>query len=321
MFRPRDPRSGAAAAAAAAAALVVLAACVPPPGLTTTPTDDGLLRRVARIASKVPGRFGVAALHVESGRRLEWNAGEEFEAASVVKLALLVDGAARIAEGTLDPAARWTLTGPGKAAPSSLLGEFDDGLQPTERDLLRLMISRSDNTASNRFIDLFGAEAVNRRMASLGFPGIRLVGRIPDASPEETLSARWKGLRLGVMTPRATAELYRRIATRTLFPAARADGPDPHEIVWDVLSAQRQLDRIPRLAGEETGSRWAGKTGTMRGVRLDSGVLTTKKGRFVLVVFVDGLPDAETIAANRAMGEIAKEIVDAWSRELPDVLP
>ena len=58
------------------------------------------------------------------------------------------------------------------------------GLAPTNRDLLSLMVAISDNTAANRFIDLFGKDAVNARMATLGLPGIRLVGRIPDRGHE-----------------------------------------------------------------------------------------------------------------------------------------
>jgi beta-lactamase class A len=287
------------------------AACATtPPRFVLMPRDDALARRVTGLAQKAGGRWGIAALHLESGSRLFWNADESFEAASVIKLALLVEGIARISEGTLDPAARWTLTDERKAAPSSVLNDFDAGLAPTERDLLMLMIARSDNTAANHFIDLFGADAVNRRMEGLDLPAIRLLGRIPDYDPEETQPARWRGLKLGAATPRTTAELYRRIVTRTLLGVASDD------LLWRVLSQQRQRDRIPRLADAGIGSTWAGKTGTLSGVRADSGVLTTKAGRFVLVMLVDRIPDMPSVSVkvNETMGEIAKVIVDEWSR-------
>jgi beta-lactamase class A len=298
------------------AGLLVAASCATlPPGLTTTPADRGLASEVARLAARAGGRWGIAARHLESGRRLEWNASETFEAASVVKLALLAEAAARIQEKTLEPGARWRLTDSRKAAPSSVLDDFEAGLEPTEHDLLVLMIARSDNTAANRFIDLFGAEAVNRRMAGLGLGEIRLVGRIPDRDPEETQAGRWKGLKLGAMTPRATADFYGRVATGKLLGAV------PDELIWGILSEQHQVDRIPRLVGEEIGSKWAGKTGTLRGVRVDSGVLTLKSGRYVFAMFVDHIPDAAG-APQRVtftMGEIARRIVDAWSRPVPDV--
>lgn len=298
--------------------LLLTAACTSVPrGLVVSPPSDPLARRVASLAEKTKSRLGIAALHVETGRRLAWNADEVFEAASVYKLGLLAEAAARVKEHRLELTDRWRLTEKAKAAPSSFLLDFDPGLEPTQRDLLYLMIGRSDNTATNHFFDLFGKDAVNERMAALGFPKYRMVGRIPDRDPEETQDQRWKGLALGQMTPGETAEYYRRVVTGTLLGGAS------DRLIWNVLSSQHQLDRIPRLLLDLPGATWAGKTGTKRAVRVDSGVLTTKKGHFVLVVFADRIPETPgaTVFVNRTMGEIARAIVEAWSRDLPDLPP
>ncbi|MEO8587639.1 MAG: serine hydrolase [Acidobacteriota bacterium] len=283
-----------------------------PASLHTVPANTPLARRVAKLAAGSGARMGLVALHVESGRRLELNAADEFEAASVIKIALLAEAVAREQEGRLDLTDRWKLTSRNVAAGSGMLDEFDAGLTPTNRDLLQLMIAVSDNTAADRFIDLFGAEAVNARMAALGLPGIRLVGRIPSSGKEPQ---KWPPL--GIMTPRDTAELYRRVATRTLT------GPAGDRLLAKILTTQHTRDRLPRLLLEDKGTAWAGKTGSYGGVRNDSGILTTKKGRFVLVSFSDGIPDAKgaTAAAVRAMGEIAAEIVNDWSASLPDLSP
>jgi len=87
------------------------------------------------------------------------------------------------------------------------------------------------------------------------------------------------------------------------------------------------LDNAPsraRIARRfSSAALWAGKTGTMSGVRNDSGILRTPKGRFVLVVLTDGSPPANdnspTNPAVLAMGDIARAIVDEWSRNLPDL--
>ncbi len=68
---------------------------------------------------------------------------------------------------------------------------------------------------------------------------------------------------------------------------------------------------------------WAGKTGSMSGVRNDSGILRTKKGRFVLVVFTDGSkaegwgPDHPAVLA---IADLSRAIVDGWSRDLPEIV-
>jgi beta-lactamase class A len=291
--------------------LFFLSSCTSiPPSLHVTPADAPLARRVARLAADSGAHMGIVALHVESGQRLELDADESFESASVIKIALLAEAAAREAEGTLDLTDRWKLAAKSVAAGSGMLDEFDPGLTPTNRDLLSLMIAISDNTAANRFIDLFGREAVNARMEGLGLLGIRLVGRIPDHGREP---GKWEPL--GVMTPRDTAEFYRRVATRTLL------GPEPDRLVAKLLAGQHTRDRLPRLLLDGAASSWAGKTGTYGTVRNDSGILTTPKGRFVLVAFADRIPDRKgaTELATRAMGDIASVIVNDWSAALPDV--
>jgi len=61
----------------------------------------------------------------------------------------------------------------------------------------------------------------------------------------------------------------------------------------------------------------------MSGVRNDSGILRTKKGRFVLVVLT---AEAKSVGigpdhpAILAIADLAKAIVDQWSRELPDIV-
>src|ERR1035441_628733 len=117
--------------------------------------------------------------------------------------------------------------------------------------------------------------------------------------------------------PRATSELYRRVATRTLLD------PASDRLLAKLLATEHTHDRLPRLLVDEPGRSWAGKTGSYGGVRNDSGILTTKKGRFVLVAFADRIPDTVDGRARaiRAMGDIAAAIVNEWSSSLPDLEP
>lgn len=305
-----------ARAAALAALLPLLSSCAtaPPGDLRLVPSSEPLARRVARLADESGARLGIVALHVESGRELRWRDTETFEGASVVKLALLVEALVRSREGTLELDERWPIPPSAVAAGSGVLDEFDPWVAPTQRDLLRLMMVLSDNTAANRFIDLFGAEAVNCRMASIGLAGIELVGRIPDAgSPED--AAPWRPL--GRMTPRDTAELWRRAATGALVDR------DVSRLAMRLAARPRTANRVPVHLSSRPGHEWTGKSGTMRGVRADSGVLSTPKGTFVFAMFADRLADRADAgpAANAAMGAIAREIVDEWSRTLPDRAP
>jgi beta-lactamase class A len=294
-------------------ALVLSACATIPVSLKLNPQNDSLAKRVSRMIQHAGCRMGVAAIDLKRGRTLEWNAEETFEAASVIKIAILAEALTRWQDGKLDLTQRWSLTDQAKAAGSGVLDSFDPGLQPTNLDLLRIMIIVSDNTAANHWIDELGYEAINRRMAAAGLPQIRLVGnRLPDMNPPETESDRWKGLRFGEVTPKAVADYYQLLYEGKLL------NEEGTKVAREIFSQQHYTSRIPRLLLEKKDLKWEGKTGTLGDSILDSGILTTPNGSYALAIFADQIPDSKGASdkAVQAMGDIADEIVITWEREI-----
>ncbi len=298
-------------AAAPLLALALAAGCATAPQPETSPID----REVAAASARCGCRMGVAARHLESGRSYEHLADAEFEGASVTKIAVLTEAMAAVREGRVDLAQRWELTEKDKADGSGMLLMLDPGLEPTWNDLLTLMIGPSDNTATNAWIDRLGITAVNARMEALGFAHIRLLATIPLYSSRDARPSPWMGFRFGILTPREVALWYGRVA--------RAD-------LLDAQSSRRifeYLDKDPsRLRAARHFPRsdlWAGKTGSMSGVRNDSGILRTRKGHFVLVLLTDGSTATADNAADDpsvlAIADVAKAIVSTWSADLPDL--
>jgi beta-lactamase class A len=261
-------------------------------------------------------RIGVAARHLESGRAYEHNGSAEFESASVIKIAILTEAMARVREGRVSLADRWTLTEEKKADGSGTLLVLDPGLNPTWNDLITLMIGPSDNTAANAWIEQLGIDSINSRMASLGFPHIRLFSEIPALARAHDDPSPWRGFRLGTVTPDELADWMARVARGELLD------PDSSRRIFEYLDRDPTRQRIARRFPSEM--LWAGKSGSMRSVRNDSGVLRTRKGRFVLVVLTDGGTADVSSSADHpsvlAIADVAKAIVDTWSRDLPDIV-
>ena len=257
----------------------------------------------------------MAARHLESGRSYEHNGATDFESASVIKIAVVTEAMAAVQEGRVELEGRWELTATNKADGSGTLLMLDPGLEPTWNDLATLMIGPSDNTATNAWIHRLTVDAINARMQSLGFTHIRLFGTIPMLSQKEEEPSPWKGFRLGSITPNEVADWMTRVAKGDLLDAASS------KKIFDYLDTDPSRLRIARRFPPS--DLWAGKTGSMSGVRNDSGILRTKKGRFVLAVFTDGSqaegwgPDHPSILA---IAELSRVIVDGWSKDLPDVV-
>jgi beta-lactamase class A len=282
-----------------------------PKNLTLEPPDHSLAKRMGQIIQKAGCRMGVAALDLKNGRSVEWNATEKFESASVIKIAILAEALTRWRQGRLDLNARWSLSDRAKAAGSGVLDAFDPGLQPTNRDLLRLMIIVSDNTATNHWIDELGFDQINQRMQQAGLPEIRLLGKkLPDMNPPETESARWEGLHFGEVTPRSVAAYF-----KLLYKGELLDS-EGTKIAREIFSQQHFTSRIPRRLLDRAENKWEGKTGTMNGVVLDSGILTTPKGAYALAIFADHFSGASDASdhATEAIGDLAYEIVAAWEK-------
>ena len=259
-------------------------------------------------------RIGVSARHLESGRSYSHDGGADFESASVIKIAVLTEAMAGVKDGRIDLGQRWDLTPENKADGSGVLLMLDAGLEPTWNDLATLMIGPSDNTATNAWITRLSVEAINARMESLGFTHIRLFGTIPWLSQKDAEPSAWKDFRLGTITPDEVARWMGMVAKGELFDAATS------KQIFDYLDKDPSRLRIARRFPPS--DLWAGKTGSMSGVRNDSGILRTKKGRFVLAVFTDGSkadgwgPDHPSVLA---IADVAKAIVDGWSRDLPEI--
>jgi beta-lactamase class A len=259
-------------------------------------------------------RMGVAARHLEGARSYEHNGSVEFEAASVIKIAVLTEAMAGVREGSIDLSQRWELTAGDKADGSGTLLILDPGLNPTWNDLATLMIGPSDNTATNAWIARLGSDRINARMESLGFPHIPLLGTLPAYSRRDEDPSPWKGLRLGSITPHEVAEWMAQVAEGRLLD------PESSRRIFEYLDKDPSRLRIARRFPSE--ALWAGKSGTMSGTRNDSGILRTRKGRFVLVGLTDrgkavGLgPDHPAVLA---IADLSKAIVDGWSAELPDI--
>jgi beta-lactamase class A len=281
----------------------------------TVPVVAELDEAVARAESRCRCRLGVSAQHLESGRRYEHNGDVEFESASVIKIAVLTEAMARVHEGTVDLSERWDLTEANKADGSGTLLTLDAGLNPTWNDLTTLMIGPSDNTATNAWIDRLGVDAINSRMRLLGFTKITLLGTIPRLSTRGEEPSPWKGLKLGIITAHEIGDWMSRVAHGALLD------PDSSKKIFAYLDTDPSRLRIARRFPSE--DLWAGKTGTMSGVRNDSGILRTKKGKFVLAIFTadskaEGLGPDHPAAV--AIADLAKAIVDGWSRDLPDIV-
>ena len=112
---------------------------------------------------------------------------------------MLVEAFFQIQAGRLALDERLPLRTADKNLPSGVLTFFEDGLTPTVRDLLTLMIIISDNTATDMMMKRLGVETITARMQALGLAHIHVPLTVrgifnsmcPTPTPPRTFTS-WK---------------------------------------------------------------------------------------------------------------------------------
>jgi beta-lactamase class A len=258
--------------------------------LALSQNRDSVVEQIqSRISAEPGAQVGLAYIDLESGDTLFLNADTSFHAASTMKVPVMIElfrrantGSFRMDQGLLMVNQFASIV---DGSPYSLdVGSDSDstlyhriGQRVRVDTLLRLMITRSSNFATNTLITLVGADAVTRSMRSLGAQRIQVLRGVEDGKAFE------KGLN-NTTTARDLAIILRAIEEgRAASPAAT------HEMLA-ILLAQEFNEKIP--AGLPPGTRVAHKTGEITAVSHDAAIIYPPERKpYVLVVLTRGIAD------------------------------
>jgi len=136
-----------------------------------------------RLEAEIAGSgavWGISIRHVERNEGAGVRETEPFQTASVFKMGVLLELFHQAAEGKLRLDERTTWQSPERFMGSGLLVYLGPGLQPTWRDLGTLMITISDNAATDMLCERLGIANINARLAALGVEGFRVQGCTRD---------------------------------------------------------------------------------------------------------------------------------------------
>ena len=112
--------------------------------------------------------IGVAVKHLGTGEEASFNGDELFPMASVFKVPVIVELYKQVEAGRLSLDDKIMLKEADKVPGSGILRELSEGLGVTIKDLSRLMMILSDNTATDLIVERVGEDNVNATMKGLG---------------------------------------------------------------------------------------------------------------------------------------------------------
>lgn len=284
--------------------------------------DAALNARVQAIAAQHHGQVALFAENLRTGQTVGIDPDKPVQTASTIKLTILFDAMEQVRAGTVHLQDPIILHKDDQVSGSGILQFFDTPLTLTLRDVLMLMVTQSDNTATNLAIDKLGLDNINAETQRLGLKDTWLYKKVMKPATEP-MPPDQKTYGLGKTTPREIASLMARIYNCQFAASAQSTSSADKELCSTMLSLlQKQFyrDGLPRYLerdhSAEADAAIGNKTGSLDAVRNDIGLVSTKAGPIVLAIFTYNNADKGWSVDNEGELTIAKLtelIVSAWS--------
>lgn len=259
--------------------LVVLCFAVAPNGSEAAQEEhreilaDRFQSQLTRIASDSSGVLGISVIDINGDRAFNVHDNLVFPQGSAIKVAILATLYVKQEQGELDLTQALLIRASDRVDGTGYLRHFGDSISSLAvHDLSVLMITVSDNMATNILIDHVGMDSVNYVMAKLDLGKIKLQRRMI----RQEQSARGNE---NLATPGQAAELMARILTCDLPMAAGYC-----EEMQETLAIPHPGPLADGTPGE---IRLLQKSGTITGVRTSWGA-----------VDLDGRPYAIAVMGN-----------------------
>ncbi|MDZ7631242.1 MAG: serine hydrolase [Gemmatimonadaceae bacterium] len=276
------------------------------PAALTRADTAALHRQLDALSDAHHGVVGYAVVNLDTGERLGRRADEPFPTASLIKVPIAVALMDQVALGQLSLEDRMTVLRIEKVPGAGILQFLHDGAEITVRDAAWLMLTISDNTATNLLLSRLEIRRVWEAMERRGLARTKVHSKVFLRLASVAMDSSVK-YGLGVSTPNEMAQLFAMLAD------GKAVSPAADSVLMDMLDHNEDGQLLQRFV---EGVRAPHKTGATDAVRTEC-ALFHLESRVVACVFsrenVDQrwVLDSEPQQTLAAMG---RTIVAAWPR-------
>ncbi|WP_309739211.1 class A beta-lactamase [Chamaesiphon sp. OTE_20_metabat_361] len=281
-----------------------------PNEITTSNTDrrNKLRGRIEQISKTAQGRMGVTATVLETGESVSLNGNQRFPMQSVYKFPIAMAVLDRVDRGKLKLDQKIRIEASDVVRGSQILDQKAIGVELTLTELLKYMVSSSDNTACDVLLRLVGEpKIVTQYLRGLGVKDIVVANTEQELRKNPAVQYR------NDATPDAAVGLLR------TFHEGKGLSTSSQALLRRLMTEtttgkQRIRGLLPK------GTVVAHKTGTsatVKGVTAatnDVGIVTLPNGQnLAIAVFVSDSP-AEAAIRERSIAQVTRTVWDEWSK-------
>jgi len=274
--------------------------------------EQQLEQRLKIICDGAQGKVSLSVVHIESGKTISINGNSQLPLYSLFKLSLAIAVLKDVEENRLRLDQKVHVTPaeivPGAPANTAL---WQKPVDITIQQLIEVSISRSDNTSSDKLLQLIGGPLkVTDRMRSLGFKNLDIhstgaeyvkTRRNPNTGSAEDLAKLLVQLVEGKILQPAQQNLLIGFMQRATTGLHRLRGDLPTSTIVADKTGSGEKDAVTRVA----------KTTN------DAGIITlpSDRGHLAIAVLVSGskLSDA---AQEKLIAQLARAAYDAYTTDV-----
>jgi len=281
-----------------------------PSGITISNADrtNELGARIEQISQAARGRVGVKATVLETGESVALNGNQQFPMQSVYKFPIAMAVLAQVDRGKLKLDQKIRVEASDVLQDSRILNEKSQGREFSLAELLKYMVSESDNTASDVLLRQVGEpQIVTEYLRGLG------VNNIVVANTEKELGQDTAVQYRNYATPDAAVVLLR------AFHEGKGLSQSSQALLLQLMTETTTgPKRIKGLLPD--GTVVAHKTGTsstVNGVTAatnDVGLVTLPNGRHMAIAVFVSDSGANDAVREEVIAKVAKAAWDAWSK-------
>jgi len=275
-----------------------------------------LLDQIHEICEAFDGRIGLSATNLQTEETIGYRAEDVFPTASVIKLPVLLTLMQQVENGLCSLADPLMLRRGDQIGGSGLLQYLSPGLTMSLRDWAFLMMSISDNLATNVLIDHVGLLQVQQWLKDNGYPDVELRRKIDFNLLNKDQNE------LGTATPAGLTRMITAVfQQKHLTPAACTEMMRMmNKVGYDRIGRYLPFAPFGSDVPEEEKLQLVGKTGSLKGMRAQTAVVYRGKPEenkgYAITVMNEGNPEPERWQPDApgvlVIGQLARVVYDAW---------
>jgi len=232
---------------------------------------DRLAEEIMVLSSGDSTRYSVYIAYPGEERPPYIYQSESMRSASMIKVFLLAAAMEKVKDGSLHMGQPIVLHSKDKVGGSGILGGYPNGFVLRLDSVLRLMITESDNTATNILIDLLGMDNINAYIKEKGYNDTCLSRKMMDFAAVKNGRENYTSVRdLGCLFDR----IYRHECVSY----------EHDEIMLSYLKEQTDKECFPSALPETI---IAHKTGELEGLYDDGGIIYLGDKVLIIVIMTE----------------------------------